>query len=452
MSTPERVLLSCVGTSDPVRGYHDGGMLHIMRYYRPQKVYIFLSQELEDFENRDSRFEKTVRYANEHWQDYNAEAVYIKSGIVDASDLDLVAEPLMELFETIIRDNPYSQLLINLSSGTPQMQMILAQLAMSSRYNDIKGVQVSTPENSSGKNERTNSPNYSVETELELNEDELPGAPNRCSEPQMIAIQRDRVRAQMRGLLARRDYRALESIGEQLPLGVLPIVRHLARRNDLQIAEAYNIAQKLELPFKLYPARQTASAEYREVSEYYLLLRNLQLTGRYSEFVLRLNPFLTRLMVQQLLLELPDEAKAVIERRKNGRIIFNADIMRRVMPDEMKKLEQSCGRTLESSDISLFVGARLLRIFNKLPEHVLRVFEACEHLNSEQRNLAAHQLHAVTDADIKRDCVDDSKKAYSAAELVRIFGGMLANAYPDMCDKELFTVYDRCADYIMRRL
>lgn len=325
MSTPERVLLSCVGTSDPVRGYHDGGMLHIMRYYRPQKVYIFLSQEIEDFENRDSRFEKTVRYANEHWQDYNAEAVYIKSGIVDVSDMDLVAGPLTELFENIIRENPNSQLLINLSSGTPQMQIVLAQLAMSSRYNDIKGVQVSTPENSSGKNERTNSPNYSVETELELNEDELPGAPNRCSEPQMIAIQRDRVRAQMRGLLERRDYRALESIGEQLPLGVLPIVRHLARRNDLQIAEAYNIAQKLELPFKLYPARQTASAEYREVSEYYLLLRNLQLTGRYSEFVLRLNPFLTRLIVQQLLLELPDEAKAVIERRKNGRIIFNAE-------------------------------------------------------------------------------------------------------------------------------
>ncbi|MFR2459058.1 MAG: type III-A CRISPR-associated CARF protein Csm6 [Christensenellales bacterium] len=391
-------------------------------------------------------------YANEHWQDYNAEAVYIKSGIVDVSDMDLVAGPLTELFENIIRENPNSQLLINLSSGTPQMQIVLAQLAMSSRYNDIKGVQVSTPENSFGKSERTNSPNYSVETELELNEDELPGAPNRCSEPQMIAIQRDRVRAQTRGLLERRDYRALESIGEQLPLGVLPLVRHLARRNDLQIAEAYNIAQKLELPFKLYPARQTASAEYREVSEYYLLLRNLQLTGRYSEFVLRLNPFLTRLMVQQLLLELPDEAKAVIERRKNGRIIFNADIMRRVMPDEMKKLEQSCARTLESSDISLFVGARLLRILNKLPEYVLRVFEACEHLNSEQRNLAAHQLHAVTDADIKRDCVDDSKKAYSAAELVRIFGGMLANAYPDMCDKELFTVYDRCADYIMRRL
>ena len=75
MSTPERVLLSCVGTSDPVRGYHDGGMLHIMRYYRPQKVYIFLSQEIEDFENRDSRFAKTISHANEHWQDYNAEAV-----------------------------------------------------------------------------------------------------------------------------------------------------------------------------------------------------------------------------------------------------------------------------------------------------------------------------------------------------------------------------------------
>ena len=31
----ERVLFTCVGTSDPVREMRDGSMLHIMRHYRP---------------------------------------------------------------------------------------------------------------------------------------------------------------------------------------------------------------------------------------------------------------------------------------------------------------------------------------------------------------------------------------------------------------------------------
>ena len=39
----ESVLFTCVGTTDTVRGLRDGGMMHAMRHYRPQKVYIFVS-------------------------------------------------------------------------------------------------------------------------------------------------------------------------------------------------------------------------------------------------------------------------------------------------------------------------------------------------------------------------------------------------------------------------
>lgn len=38
------ILFTCAGTSDPVRGNRDGGILHIMRYYHPKRVYLFLSQ------------------------------------------------------------------------------------------------------------------------------------------------------------------------------------------------------------------------------------------------------------------------------------------------------------------------------------------------------------------------------------------------------------------------
>ena len=158
------------------------------------------------------------------------------------------------------------------------------------------------------------------------------------------------------------------------------------------------------------------------------------------------------LMARQIEMSLPEGAEDVIERWTNGRIKFRADVLRRKLPAEADELDRRCAAYVTDSELSLFVGVRLLRILGRLPEHVLCTLEACESLNNVQRNPTAHQLHAVTDEDIKRACVDGNQKAYGADELVRIFGGMLEKAYPEVCDKELFTVYDRCGDHISQRL
>lgn len=129
----ERVLFTCVGTTDTVRGLRDGGMMHAMRHYRPQKVYIFVSSEMEMLNQRDRRYEKTFRFIQEKWGGYAPEVRYNLSGIVDADDLDQVAQPMSDFFEQVVRENPQAQILINLSSGTPQMKMILAQLALNNR-------------------------------------------------------------------------------------------------------------------------------------------------------------------------------------------------------------------------------------------------------------------------------------------------------------------------------
>ena len=159
-------------------------------------------------------------------------------------------------------------------------------------------------------------------------------------------------------------------------------------------------------------------------------------------------------MARQIEMSLPEGAEDVIERRTDGWIKFRADVLRRKLPESADELDRRCKVyvTDRDSELSLYVGVRLLRILGRLPEHVLCTLEACESLNRVQRNQAAHQLHAVTDEDIKRACVDGNQKAYGADELVRIFGGMLEKAYPEVCDKALFTVYDRCGDHIAQRL
>ncbi len=112
-----------LGTTDPFRGEHDGPMVHILRHYRPEAVYLFFTKEIwEDFEQRDHRFEKTFAFLREKWDGYAPACHNILSGIGDAHDIDALNQPLHEAIQHISREHPEATILINITSGTPQMQ------------------------------------------------------------------------------------------------------------------------------------------------------------------------------------------------------------------------------------------------------------------------------------------------------------------------------------------
>lgn len=73
----------------------------------------------------------------------------------------------------LVEEFPDGELLLNLSSGTPQMKIVLSFLAADVRIN-ARGIQVKNFECASGTTERTNAADYSVEDELECSEDEAP--------------------------------------------------------------------------------------------------------------------------------------------------------------------------------------------------------------------------------------------------------------------------------------
>ncbi len=56
------ILYSCFATTDPVRGQHDGGLMHILRFYRPNAVYLFLTKEIVKLDQKDQRIDKTFQY------------------------------------------------------------------------------------------------------------------------------------------------------------------------------------------------------------------------------------------------------------------------------------------------------------------------------------------------------------------------------------------------------
>ncbi len=125
---------------------------------RPERPEI--ARQMEALDQKDQRYSKTLQFMREHWDGYAPKVDYCMSGIEDADNLDVVADPMIAYFEKLIRENPDAPILINLSSGTPQMKVVLSQLALSTRSHAITGVQVRNPDRKSGDSDRTNKKNY----------------------------------------------------------------------------------------------------------------------------------------------------------------------------------------------------------------------------------------------------------------------------------------------------
>lgn len=64
------VLFSPVGGTDPIseNNYYDGSLLHICRWHKPDEVYIYLSQEILNNENKDHRMVRALKLLQEKIQ------------------------------------------------------------------------------------------------------------------------------------------------------------------------------------------------------------------------------------------------------------------------------------------------------------------------------------------------------------------------------------------------
>ena len=122
----KRVLFSGAGTTDPVRGNHDGALMHIIRHYRPDLVHLFLTKEMRGLEEKDRRFHKMQEYVRENWGGYSFEMKIENADIDDPSDIDGLYEILTGSIRDFAADHPDAELLFNISSGTPQMKIILS--------------------------------------------------------------------------------------------------------------------------------------------------------------------------------------------------------------------------------------------------------------------------------------------------------------------------------------
>ncbi len=385
-----KVLFSAIGSTDPISNCADGGMLHICRVYRPDKIYLYLSKEMCKYHDLDDRYCKAVRLLEEE-NGWNCEIETIRDETMENVQ---IFDAFINSFERIIssireRDKP-EKLYLNVSSGTPAMKCSLQIISM--LWNNIQAIQVSTPQKSSNKYHEDKD-TYDLAVQWECNEDRKEGFENRCSVSDAKYLL-DRIRKEnIHKYLAVYDYEAAKMMANTL--SVQPSREFL---DCLDIAIERN---RLNLKFVNGKRSQCDVSDWfpivqdREMKEFeYLLSMQTKLWKKqYMDFIRDVTPIFFSLSEKVLKKYCKLRFEDIGSRNKEGVYCISLEKLR------SRKIKPQ-NRWGAHTNISSYV---ILKIMEQKcgEDRPLALMKNIRTVEREVRNLAAHEIVGVTKEWIK---------------------------------------------------
>ena len=209
----KKVLLTFAGNTDPTRGQHDGPIIHICRYYKPEKIYLILTKEMEERdESPYNIYEKAIK---ENLKDYNPEIIRIKTGIKDAHHFDVYFDTIYQTFEKIKKEEKDAEVYLNMTSGTSQITTNLLMYYIDSVDLKLIPIQVETFTGQSNKTEADNKTvdkYYAVEEEAICNLDNEENSKKRIVVPDLKKYSRILTKNQIEKLLEQYKYEAISEL------------------------------------------------------------------------------------------------------------------------------------------------------------------------------------------------------------------------------------------------
>ena len=196
-------LISCIGDTDPIRNRHDGALLHLVRVFRPKKILLIYSE-------RTLSKETNILLALNSIDGYNP--MIEKSDEVISDSEVFIFDKMYEVLNGII--SKYSKededLILNLSSGTPQMKSALFTI---NRLKDInvKAYQVVTPSHSSNEGIKHDN-NLDIDYLISTNLDNRDDFEKRILEDKAEKFQQTLIKRTMKDLLNSFDYESLYNL------------------------------------------------------------------------------------------------------------------------------------------------------------------------------------------------------------------------------------------------
>lgn len=267
-----KVLISAVGNTDPIRNFHDGGLVHIARKYRPDKIIIVFSEEL--IRKKDD-VEKVIRFIDSK---YVPEIVYHEPIILN-NEVHIF-DTMFEQFDAIIREyyTKDDEFILNLSSGTPQIKSALFVLNRLSEIN-VKAVQVPSPENKSNAGVGHDD-SEDIDVLIDTNMDNKQDYVDRTIEDTSDKFKQGLMKKTLRDFIKKYDYKASLEIANQLP--DFPGLKDCRKK----LQDIVDSLDRQDVPQLLQ--KKKWSEEQKKVLNAYLTIDLQKERGNFSEGLIRI--------------------------------------------------------------------------------------------------------------------------------------------------------------------
>jgi CRISPR type III-A/MTUBE-associated protein Csm6 len=376
------ILFSAVGDTDPIRNFRDGAMLHIVRHYQPDEIWLYLSQEMSAHQDADQRYTKAIDLlCGAGWSKEHVKL--IPSDLTEAHKYDLLYPVFRGQLLSMKRkyENPW--IILNVSSGTPAMKSALMVLSAYSEF-EMTAIQVVSPEG--GSNRNVPHEDASVEVQWELNQDNDPAAPNRCFEEESPHLATEMARNTVKQHVLAYGYVAALAVAEAhpelIPGDVVRVLQGCSQRVKLNRQGAIDGFVKTDL------ARLVGMGRDGLVFEYLQVLRLKLEHEEYSDFVTSITPAITHILIAFL------ESQGVSgwwEEDEQGRLVLS-----RTGAVQLGAEQSGKQAFLRNHNLVEIVGQTL----PTAPE--LKSIRVISYFEGRLRNTQAHEIEPLTEARIKK--------------------------------------------------
>jgi hypothetical protein len=108
----QKILFSALGMTDPIKNDYDGPLLHIMRNYKPQKVYLFMTKRVCELADQDDRYRLQAARLCEK-EGFDCELIELRYEEIDNPQRFDIFYPIFEKnLIDIYNSNPGCQILL----------------------------------------------------------------------------------------------------------------------------------------------------------------------------------------------------------------------------------------------------------------------------------------------------------------------------------------------------
>lgn len=398
---PKTVLFTPLGGTDPISetNLHEGAMLHIVRHYRPDKVYLYMSKEIIAHHEADNRYIYCLEKLCESIGLACEFELIQRPDLVSVADFDYFyfefKPELLRIRDEIEKDGT---ILINISSGSPAMKSALIVL-VSLGVLDAKTIQVVTPERKMNEHVHRNPDPVAL---WENNMDSLLGAENRCREVECRALGVIQQENYIKTLLRKYDYAAALEMAKEIPEvyteDYIELLRMAERRSLMDFREVDKILAKTDVysvPVK--------AGDQRRLFEYALMLDIKLKRGEYADFIRGISPLITKLFQRIVNVQLHIDVEKYLTKEDNwDRGKLNSDAVGRELLEILDKAYRGNGGFRYGHIYAVHLKEILVAKLDNEKTEIVSIVKDLRKVEEALRNQAAHTMVSVTETTIAK--------------------------------------------------